>query len=234
MAEDTSTIKRSRAHIASTPSSEIQMSQGNPVCLDRDLFKQSSLGIDIHTLCSASIPTQMMLALQYERGRRNEQFEKAGKWPSKLSPRCEDVYNLGTILGARAVGRENDLGSLEVGKKADIVIFDGTTPGMLVAAEHNPVAAIVLNSSIRDIDTVIVDGVPRKQGGRLLDAEITLDDDLQGDTPSHIAWAEVAKQVLASLKRVDERKKVSCDPKIAANGVIDAFYLNRDGIAERI
>jgi cytosine/adenosine deaminase-related metal-dependent hydrolase len=50
------------------------------------------------------------------------------------------------------------LGSIEEGKLADLVIFDTSSPGMLCAAEQDPVAAIVLHSLIRDIETVMVNG----------------------------------------------------------------------------
>jgi imidazolonepropionase-like amidohydrolase len=78
------------------------------------------------------------------------------------------LFNLETIHGARAVGLENKIGSIEVGKLADIVIFDGKTPGMLAAAEEDTLVAIVMHSSINDVDMVIIDGQIRKQNGKLL------------------------------------------------------------------
>ncbi|PYH44714.1 amidohydrolase family protein [Aspergillus saccharolyticus JOP 1030-1] len=51
-----------------------------------------------------------------------------------------------------------NLGSIEVGKLADLVIFDGQGPEMICAARKTPVAAIVLHSSMRNADTVIYMG----------------------------------------------------------------------------
>ena len=67
---------------------------------------------------------------------------------------------------------EEDLGSLAVGKIADLVVFDGDSPSMICASEQDPVAAIVLHSSVRDIDMVIVDGQIRKQNSKLLPVTI--------------------------------------------------------------
>ena len=57
------------------------------------------------------------------------------------------------------------------GKKADILIFDGALPSMVVASKRDPVAAIVFHSSIRDLSIVFVDGVMRKSVGNLLAIE---------------------------------------------------------------
>lgn len=45
---------------------------------------------------------------------------------------------------------------MKVGVKADVLIFDATSLGMLTAVQEDPVAAIVLHSSVRDIETVIM------------------------------------------------------------------------------
>ena len=64
------------------------------------------------------------------------------------------------------MGLESEIGSLEVGKKADIVIVDvhklHTTP------LHNPVSTLVYSSSGNDVDTVIVDGEVLVEGGKLV------------------------------------------------------------------
>lgn len=50
----------------------------------------------------------------------------------------QEAYNLGTIQGARVIGMEADIGSIAVGKKADLVMFGSQTPGIVVAAERIP------------------------------------------------------------------------------------------------
>ena len=79
---------------------------------------------------------------------------------------AQDVLRMATIDGARALGMESELGSLEAGKKADIVIVDihklHTTP------RHDPVSTLVYSCTGSDVDTVIVDGKMLVQHGRLV------------------------------------------------------------------
>ncbi|KAL4782569.1 Metallo-dependent hydrolase [Aspergillus varians] len=205
---DVEKIKNANAWTSSTPDTELQMGLGNPVCFRDGCTGISSLGVDCHSNNSSDIPTQMRMALQCERARRNDAAAAAptaqgGKFLRSLDISVQDAFKLGTIQGARAIRMETKLGSIEVGKLADLVIFDGKTPGMLCAAEEDPIAAIVLHSSIRDIDTVIVDGQIRKQDGRLVPVDVdptTLDE--VSIAKQRIGWGDVAQQLLSSRRRV--------------------------------
>jgi cytosine/adenosine deaminase-related metal-dependent hydrolase len=121
--EEADQLVKSGAHVSSTPSTELQMSLGIPVCFRSDLHSISSLGIDCHSVVSADIPGQMRLALQNARGIRNQAILDTGKTPRSIKFTVEQAFNLGTIKGARAVGMESEIGSLEEGKLADIVVF---------------------------------------------------------------------------------------------------------------
>jgi cytosine/adenosine deaminase-related metal-dependent hydrolase len=164
---DNELLAKHGGFVSSTPDTEMQMGHGMPVCFNTPLSPFCSLGIDCHSNNSSDIMTQMRLALQSARAVRNQKIIDAGKLPRRVKHTVEDVFNLGTILGAKAVGMENEIGSLAVGKLADIVIFDGASPATACVAEENPIAAIVLHASIRDVDTVIVNGVIRKEKGQL-------------------------------------------------------------------
>lgn len=74
-----------------------------------------------------------------------------------LAISAEKVLELATIDGARAVGLENEIGSLEVGKKADIVIFNPMLSPKSIPM-HNPVSTLVYSSSMHNIESAIVDG----------------------------------------------------------------------------
>ena len=70
---------------------------------------------------------------------------------------AEKVLELATIEGARCIGMEDEIGSIEIGKKADLVIFNPyATPKSIPV--HNPVSTLVYSSSMENIETVIVDG----------------------------------------------------------------------------
>jgi imidazolonepropionase-like amidohydrolase len=58
-----------------------------------------------------------------------------------------DAFNLATIKGARAAELGDKIGSITVGKFADLVFWDKNSPGRLVAAEQDLVAAIIHHSS---------------------------------------------------------------------------------------
>ena len=64
---------------------------------------------------------------------------------------------MGTVQGVRAV-RMDQTGSLAEGKLANIEIFDASNPSMICAVEQDSVAAVVRQSSIRDLETMIIDG----------------------------------------------------------------------------
>ncbi|MBL7180019.1 MAG: amidohydrolase [Pseudomonadota bacterium] len=66
------------------------------------------------------------------------------------------VLKMATIGGAKAIGLENDIGSLEVGKQADVVIIDVRKPHLVPM--YNPVSQIVYAVGGSDVRNVIVSG----------------------------------------------------------------------------
>ena len=108
--------------------------------------------------------------------------------PKSISAR--DVLRLATIGGAEVLGLEDQIGSLEVGKRADIAILD------LHQAKTQPVysveSAIVYAASGNSVVTTIVDGKILMRRGKLL----TIDED------DVIAKAhEYREKVLGSLRK---------------------------------
>jgi len=68
----------------------------------------------------------------------------------------ETALKMATIDGARALGLENSVGSLEVGKQADLILVDFKKPHL--TPMHNPYANIVYSTHGSDVDTVIANG----------------------------------------------------------------------------
>ncbi|KFY81290.1 hypothetical protein V500_11551 [Pseudogymnoascus sp. VKM F-4518 (FW-2643)] len=226
--EELQQIKRAGAHLSSTPITEMQMGHGNPICLLPDFFEVSSLGIDCHSVCSSYLPSQMLTVLQSSRARRFDDLTAKNQWDASVGPTVEDVYNLGTIKGAFAAGLAEEVGSLEVGKKADIVIFDGRTPSMISVSEHDPISAIVFHSSVRDIQTVIIDGVVRKDGFSLTKTPIAKDLDIKEGSVAEegsLAWEAIAVELDRSRKRMKEKSE-TVDQDVARDGLIRAFLEN--------
>ena len=77
----------------------------------------------------------------------------------KLDPTAmpaQSVLEMATINGARALGIEDRVGSLEIGKLADVVVVDLQTPHLTPL--HNVVSHLVYNAVGNDVDSVIIDG----------------------------------------------------------------------------
>ena len=69
---------------------------------------------------------------------------------------AESAVEMATRLGAAALGQGAELGSIEAGKKADLVLFDTQRPEW--QALFNPLNNLVYNADGRSIHTVIIDG----------------------------------------------------------------------------
>ncbi|OBU14196.1 amidohydrolase family protein [Photobacterium aquimaris] len=68
----------------------------------------------------------------------------------------EQVIELATIGGARALHMEDKIGSLEVGKKADIIIVETQSANMM--PNYNPYATLVYQANPSNVSTTIVNG----------------------------------------------------------------------------
>lgn len=69
---------------------------------------------------------------------------------------AEKALEMATIDGARAVGLEKEIGSIEPGKKADLVVLDYNNAFMTPI--HHPVSAIVYSALGNEVSSVMIDG----------------------------------------------------------------------------
>ena len=69
---------------------------------------------------------------------------------------AETVLEMATINGAKALGWEDQIGSIEIGKKADFIIIDMDKPHLTPAPD--PVSTIVYAANGSDVDSVVIDG----------------------------------------------------------------------------
>lgn len=76
------------------------------------------------------------------------------------------ALEMATINGARALGREKETGSLEVGKKADIIVINADKPHFHPGL--NTVSSLVYSSQASDVCTVLCDGRLLMEDGKLL------------------------------------------------------------------
>lgn len=78
---------------------------------------------------------------------------------------AQQVLEMATTDGAKSLGLEKTVGSLEVGKKADIILIDFRKPHLTPL--HDPYANIVYSARGSDVDTVIVDGKLLMEGRKV-------------------------------------------------------------------
>lgn len=69
---------------------------------------------------------------------------------------AETAIEMATIRGARAVGMEKEIGSLEVGKKADLIVVD--MRGADWIPRYNPIQNLIYSASGSSVETVVIDG----------------------------------------------------------------------------
>jgi cytosine/adenosine deaminase-related metal-dependent hydrolase len=72
--------------------------------------------------------------------------------------RAEEVLGMATLEGARAIGMEAELGSLEPGKRGDLAILDLAGPGTAAVAEVSPAVRLVHGAGRDAVRWVVVDG----------------------------------------------------------------------------
>ncbi|MGC8564144.1 MAG: amidohydrolase family protein [Fervidicoccaceae archaeon] len=87
--------------------------------------------------------------------------------PSAMEP--SEVFDIATMGGARALGMEESIGSLEKGKKADIVVLK--LDPLKFWPQRNPYQAVVYAAEPSDVEHVFVNGKLVVEGGKLVSYE---------------------------------------------------------------
>lgn len=80
---------------------------------------------------------------------------------------AQQALDMATVNGASALGRE-DIGSIEPGRKADIILLDTSRPNMAPTDESNAVSNIVYSANTSNVHTVFVNGKILKKNGSLV------------------------------------------------------------------
>ena len=147
--------------VAHCPSSNARLGAGIARVPElRDAGVPVGLGVDgTASNEHGGLGTELRAALLFARARRG---------PGALSAR--DALRLGTIGGARVLGRDAELGSLEVGKLADVALW--RMDGLAHSSIQDKVAALVMGS-LPPLALLLVNGRPVVADGELLTADVT-------------------------------------------------------------
>jgi cytosine/adenosine deaminase-related metal-dependent hydrolase len=84
--------------------------------------------------------------------------------PALLSPQC--VIDMATIDGARALGLDDRIGSLEVGKRADVIVCRLDRPQ--TTPVHDVMTTLLFQAYGSEVETVLVDGQLLLHEGKLM------------------------------------------------------------------
>ena len=158
---DVARLGATRTGVAHCPSSNARLGAGIARARDlRDAGVPVGLGVD----GAASNEAGSLL----EEVRHAVLFARARGGPRELTVR--DALEMATLGGAQVLGREDEIGSLEPGKLADLAVW--RVDSLAHAGVEDPLVALVLGSS-PPLDLLLVGGRVVVEDGRL----VTVDED---------------------------------------------------------
>lgn len=178
--EEKKVLAESKSNIVHCPGSNLKLASGIaaiPQLLD--MGAQISLGAD-GAPCNNNLSMFMEMRL-------SALIQKPINGPTSMP--ADKVFELATIGGAKAMGLEKEIGSLEIGKKADIAVVDIDNWHSHPSNAASVYSQLVYQAQATDVYATIVDGKLRMIAGIIL----SLDE------------KEVKSRARESLKRVSQR-----------------------------
>ncbi|MFD4571006.1 amidohydrolase family protein [Streptomyces sp. NPDC058417] len=130
-----------------------------------------SLSMDTSVWWSADLFAAMRSTLGADRALEHLRAHEKEQTVTHTTLRAHDVLAWATRGGAHALGRSADLGSIEVGKKADLVLIKNDRSPVSFPV-LNPHGHVVLQSQRADVHTVLVDGKVVKHRHELLGIDL--------------------------------------------------------------
>lgn len=151
---------------------EMTQGHGHPITGRlRALGKAPSLGVDLESVLSGDMLTQARVALGMQRSLDNAAYREAhSSIPPTSTIRTREALSWVTVEGARMLGQLERIGTLAPGKQADLVLIRADDLNMQPV--HDPVSTVVMQTTLANIDSVMVAGRWKKRHGRLLDVEL--------------------------------------------------------------
>ena len=168
--EEWQLVSDSGGNVSFAPQIEVQMGHGwAPAVKALEHNVPIGLSSDVATTAPSDQFTQMRSIFGTERGRKHQEAWDANLDGLEASPgliTSRQVLKWATIDGARVAGIADRTGSITPGKKADLVIIDGSAVN--VAPVIDPVGAVVCAADVSNVKTVVVDGEILKRDHKLV------------------------------------------------------------------
>lgn len=157
-----------------TPENEMVQGHGHPIIGRlRDHGVAPSIGADLESGLSGEMLVAARVALAHQRSLDNATYRRAAGLQGPVIPptttvQTREALRWVTVAGARMLGQSDRIGSITPGKQADLILIDARQPNMQPI--HDPVNAVLMQTSLANIDSVMVAGRWRKRHGALVDA----------------------------------------------------------------
>ncbi|MCM3443029.1 5'-deoxyadenosine deaminase [Metabacillus halosaccharovorans] len=147
--EEKRIIREKGVHVSHCPGSNLKLASGiadTPYMVNEQV--SLSLGAD-GAPCNNNLDmfNEMRLAAL---------IQKPVHGPTAMD--AHTVFKMATIGGAKAVGMENEIGSIEIGKKADLAILNLQDFHTYPSYGVDPISRIVYSATRADVETTIING----------------------------------------------------------------------------
>jgi cytosine/adenosine deaminase-related metal-dependent hydrolase len=152
--------------------SEMSQGHGHPITGRLRRFGRApSLGVDLESVMSGDMFSQARIALGIQRSLDNVAFREAhGAIPPTSTVTTREALSWVTIEGARMLKQDSRIGSLAPGKQADLVLIRASDLNMQPV--HDAVSSVVMQTSLANVDSVMVAGRWKKRAGRLVGVDL--------------------------------------------------------------
>ena len=158
---DIEILKKIRGGISHNPISNCKLSSG--IC-DVVKLRKNGINIGLGTDGIGSTTTMDM----FEEMKTAAYLQKVNTMePSSIS--AYDILKMATIEGAKVLGLENEIGSLEPGKKADMIFIK--TDKLHMCPANDVCANLVYSSNGADVESVMIDGKVIMQNRKMLNLD---------------------------------------------------------------
>jgi len=167
-----------------------------------------SLSMDTSVWWSADLFSAMRATLSADRSREHLEAHSRGDTVVHNQLRAEEVAHWATIGGARAIGLDDQIGSITAGKKADLVLIKNEHSPAMYPLLH-PYGSLVFQAGRGDVHTVIVNGRIVKHDHKLIGIDLAAAKSAVANTVDYArttmgeqAWQESLTPELVSTERI--------------------------------
>ena len=167
-----------------------------------------SLSMDTSVWWSADLFSAMRATLSADRSREHLEAHSRGDTVVHNQLRAEEVAHWATIGGARAIGLDDQIGSLTAGKKADLVLIKNDDSPAMYPLLH-PYGSLVFQAGRGDVHTVIVNGRIVKHDHKLIGIDLAAAKSAVANTVDYArttmgeqAWQDSLTPELVSTERI--------------------------------